>query len=324
MRKALKTAFALGFFAVASNAMADLNIGDQRANARSVMEAAGVLANVPYTINWHEFANSAPVLEAIASGHLDAGMMGDASLTYAAAAGVKAKAIFVTNYYGNAVIAAKNSTFQSVKDLKGKKIATPKGSAGHASALLALSLVGLGKDDVTFVSMTPSEATLALNSGAVDAVALWDPYISFAVLQTGARILMDGDQLPTLNYFAASDDAIKNKREDLKDFTRRLAQARVWATQHPDEYSEIIAKLLRLPIDVAKLKVKREVNEPFNDYQAILKRQQATIDLYADAKLIDASFPASNIVDGSFIPKEEQPGGSPEARNQSAQAGAHP
>jgi sulfonate transport system substrate-binding protein len=121
------------------------------------------------------------VLEAIDSGHLDAGMLGDASLTYAVAAGVKAKAIFVTNYFGNAVITAKDSSFASMHDLKGKKIGTVKGSAGHASALLALKKAGMKADDVTFVFTTPSEATLALNSGAVDAVTLWDPYISLGL-----------------------------------------------------------------------------------------------------------------------------------------------
>ena len=171
---------------------ADLTIGDQRGNARAVMEAAGVLEGTPYKIDWREFPNAAPVLEALNSNHLDAGLLGDAPLTFAAAAGVKAKAIFASRYLGNALIVGKGSDIAAPKDLKGKKVGTVKGSSGHALALSALQQAGLKDTDVTFVFTTPAEATRALSSGAVDAVASWEPYISFAVEQSQARIIADG------------------------------------------------------------------------------------------------------------------------------------
>jgi sulfonate transport system substrate-binding protein len=303
MTRVFRIGFALGAVMMSGIAQADLSIGDQRGNARAVMEAAGVLQDVPYLIEWHEFPNAAPVLEAINSNHLDAGMLGDASLTFAVAAGVKAKAIFASNYFGNALITNQTSLVVSVADLKGKKIGTVKGSTGHALALTALEGVGLTDKDVTFVFTTPAEATLALNNGAVDAVASWEPYVSFAVEQTQARILLDGQAHPALNYLAASDQAIDTKRDELLDFTRRLSSARQWGAEHPGPYAEVISKLLKLPLRVAQAKVKRESNAPFNDVSAITKRQQATIELYAKNGLIKQSFPASEIVDGTFLPK---------------------
>ncbi len=63
------------------------------------MEAAGVLNDLPYSLQWYEFANAAPILEALNSEHLDAGLVGDAPLTFAAASGVGVKAIFAINVH---------------------------------------------------------------------------------------------------------------------------------------------------------------------------------------------------------------------------------
>lgn len=301
MKHKILFGFALSLGLV-SAVRADLTVGDQRGNARAVMEAAGVLDGASYKIDWREFPNAAPVLEALNSNHLDAGLLGDAPLTFAAAAGVKAKAIFASRYLGNALIVGKDSVISSTSGLKGKKIGTVKGSSGHALALSALKQSGLTEGDVTFIFTTPAEATLALSSGAVDAVASWEPYISFAVEQSQARIVADGKDFPSLNYLVATDQAIKDKHGELQDFTQRLAKARQWGVEHPQPYAEVIAKLLRIPETVALAKVRRESNGPVTDFAAIRTQQQATIDLYAQTGLIKKSFAADDLLDASFAP----------------------
>ncbi|WP_202988034.1 aliphatic sulfonate ABC transporter substrate-binding protein [Pseudomonas typographi] len=289
-------------WAVAGVARADLDVGDQRGNARAVMEAAGVLQGIGYPIHWHEFPNAAPVLEALNTQHLDAGLLGDAPLTFAAAAGVNVKAIFASRYLGNGLIVAKGSSIHAPGELKGKKIATVKGSSGHAMALAALAASGLGEDDVTFVFTTPAEATLALSNGAVDAVATWEPYISFAIEQSQVRLIADGTDYPSLNYLVATPQAIATKRAELGDFTQRLAKARQWGTQHPQPYAAAIAQLLRLPETVALSKVRRESNAPVLDAAAIRDQQQSTIDLYAKTGLIKQRLNADDLLDTTFTP----------------------
>lgn len=274
-----------------------LTIGDQRGNARAVMEAAGTLEGAPYTIEWREFPNAAPLLEALRAGYLDAGPVGDAPLTFAAAAGLQAKAIQASRYLGNALIVNGHSAVQSVADLKGQKIAAVKGSSGHALALTALLRAGLQPSDVTFVNTTPAEATLALANGSVAAVATWEPYVSFAVKQSGVRILADGKDYPSFNYLVAADSALASKGAPLKDFAQRLAKARAWGASHPEAYAHTLAELLKLPQDVALAKVQREVNGPVTDVQQVLALQQSTIDLYQQLGLIPAGFPASQVID---------------------------
>jgi sulfonate transport system substrate-binding protein len=78
---------------VSAGAQTTLRVGDQKGNSQAVMEAAGVLKDVPYKIEWKEFAAAAPLLEALSAGAIETGLVGDAPLTFAAAANVPAKAI---------------------------------------------------------------------------------------------------------------------------------------------------------------------------------------------------------------------------------------
>src|SRR3954447_13896760 len=92
-----RLAFVAGLIlaAIATSARAEttLIVGDQKGNSRAVMEASGVLKDVPYKIEWKEFPAAAPLLEALGAGAIETGLVGDAPFTFAAAANVPVKAI---------------------------------------------------------------------------------------------------------------------------------------------------------------------------------------------------------------------------------------
>lgn len=287
-------------FAAPALAASTLSVGDQRGNARAILEAAGELNNLPYRLEWHEFANAAPLLEAMRAGSIDAGSVGDAPLTFAVAAGLDAKGILATQYAGNAIIVKKGSPIHSVKDLVGKRVATVKGSSGHNLALQALAKAGVDPKSVNFVFTTPAEATLVLDQGGVDAVSTWEPYVSFATHQSGAQIIADGKDYPALNYLIASNTAIAAKRAELADFTQRLTRARTWGEQHPQAYAASISKLLRIPQDVALSKVEREVNTVDSNQQQVLAVQQNTADFYVKNGLIPKPLTAASFIDLSL------------------------
>ena len=295
---------ALTIFHEVAFAASTLEVGDQRGNARAVMEAAGVLSGLPYTVERHEFANAAPVLESLNSGHLDAGLVGDDPLTFAAAAGVGVKAIFASEYNGNAIIVKPGSAIQSVQDLKGKKVVTVKGAADHAFLLQSLQQAGVSPDAVKLIFTTPAEAILLLDNGSTDAVSTWEPFVSFATTQHTATIVADGKDHPSLNYLVASNDAIEHKRAELTDFRVRLAKARQWGVDNPKPYAAAISKLLRVPEEVALGKVQREGNAPIEDSARIQTMQEQTIKLYSEAGLIPKVFSANSVLDSSFGSKQ--------------------
>jgi sulfonate transport system substrate-binding protein len=92
----MRAIFVAGFLlsAIASaGAQTTLRVGDQKGNSQAVMEAAGVLKDVPYKIEWKEFPAAAPLLEALGAGAIETGLVGDAPFTFAASANVPVKAI---------------------------------------------------------------------------------------------------------------------------------------------------------------------------------------------------------------------------------------
>ena len=163
--KSLALAAGLALAALVGSAQAEttLIVGDQKGNARAVMEASGVLKDVPYKIEWKEFAAAAPLLEALGTGALDSGLVGDAPFTFAAAANVPVKAIGAIRQTGDGLagLVPKDSAIKSFDDLKGKKIATGRGSIGHQLILAALEKKGWTASDVQIVFLAPSDAKVA-------------------------------------------------------------------------------------------------------------------------------------------------------------------
>src|SRR3981081_1226390 len=114
------TGLLLGAIASAT-AQTTLRVGDQKGNSQAVMEAAGVLKDVPYGLQTKEFPAAAPLLEALGAGAIETGLVGDAPFTFAAAANVPVKAIGAIrqSQEGLAVLVPKESPIRNFDELKG-------------------------------------------------------------------------------------------------------------------------------------------------------------------------------------------------------------
>ncbi len=282
-----------------------LQIADQKGGMRSVLEAAGDLQHLPYHIRWTEFPAAAPLGEALNAGAVDAGIIGDAPLLFAEAGGARVKAIAVakSDAYGTALLVNANSPLHSAADLKGKSIATNRGSIGHFVALKALASVGLKASDVNFRFLDPADAKLALVRGSVDVWATWEPYTAFAETQDHLRVLVNGRGLWAGNsYVAATDTALANpaKRKALQDFLLRLASAQQWANQHPDSYSQTLSKIIGFPVDAVKLSfTRRHMVWQSIDPQTVVQQQQ-TADFYHQSGLLPKPLQVAPTFDHSF------------------------
>ena len=122
-----------------------LRAGDQKGGLQALLEAAGELKNLPYDIKWSEFPAAAPLAEALNANAIDFGTIGDAPLLFTLAAGSKVKAFAAnrSDAYGTAILVRPDSPWKTAADLKGKSIATNRGSIGHFVTLKALAAVGL-------------------------------------------------------------------------------------------------------------------------------------------------------------------------------------
>jgi sulfonate transport system substrate-binding protein len=302
IRGILVAGLLLGAIASAS-AQTTLQVGDQKGNSQAVMEAAGVLKDVPYKIEWKEFPAAAPLLEALGAGAIETGLVGDAPFTFAAAANVPVKAIGAIrqSQEGLAILVPHESHIHGFEDLKGKKIATGRGSIGHQLILAALESRGWSASDVQIVFLAPSDAKVAYSQGSVDAWSTWEPYVSQEeVLFQSRRVITAEGITPGIGFQVASPSAIRDKRAELEDFLRRLTAARAWSLTNVGAYAETWGKLMNIPPAVplnwlsrAKIRI-----APIDD--GVVADEQKTIDLYFRSGLIKQKLDAADIVDRSF------------------------
>ncbi len=280
-----------------------LRAGDQRGNNRAVMEAAGVLKDVPYRIAWSEFVAAAPLIEAMNAGAIDGGIVGDAPFTFGFASGVPMRAIAArrSTQQGLAILVPGGSPLRGFDDLRGKRIATGRGSIGHFLVLAALRRAGWPDDAVRLVFLAPADARAALSSGAIDAWSTWEPYTSQYEVIEGGRQLVNGVGLtPGQGFQIASLDAIGSKRAELADFITRLTAARRWANAHVAEYAEIWAKLMGFPVAVPRHWFGRTTESVVPTDAQVIRDEQTVIDVYAGAGLLQTRFEAASAFDPSF------------------------
>jgi sulfonate transport system substrate-binding protein len=278
-----------------------LKIASQKGGTKSLMIASGALAGAPYKVEWSEFPSAQALLEALSAGAVDAGAVGDAPFVFAYAAGSKIKVVEATRASGGgastAVLVRPNAPIRTPADLKGKRIATGRGSIGHYLLLRVLEKAGLTPKDVTVVFLNPGDAKAAFSSGSVDAWATWGSYVGLAQLHDHARILADGRGLLSgVGFEAAFDGSIDAKHRQLEDFLRRLAQAQRWEAAHKAEYAAVLAKETGLPADVALYTVSQARGVPSPIDAAIIGEERETLSRYAAAGVVSA---APNI-DGAF------------------------
>jgi sulfonate transport system substrate-binding protein len=291
--------------AVASSAHAQtsLRVGDQKGNSQAVMEAAGVLKDIPYKIEWKEFPAAAPLLEALGAGAIDTGLVGDAPFTFAAAANVPVKAIAAIRQgqEGLAVLVPKDSPIQNFDALKGKKIATGRGSIGHQLILAAIESRGWSAADVQIVFLAPSDAKVAYSRGSVDAWSTWEPYVSQEeVLFQSRRVITGEGMTPGLSFQVARPDVIQAKRPELEDFLRRLTAARAWSLTNVNAYAETWGRLMGIPPTVPLNWLSRARIRIARIDDGVAAGEQSTIDLYYRAGLIKQKLDAADILDRSF------------------------
>src|ERR1700758_1109332 len=254
MMRALFVAGLLLSAIASGSAQTTLRVGDQKGNSQAVMEAAGVLKDLPYRIEWKEFAAAAPLLEALGAGAIDTGLVGDAPFTFAAAANVPVKAITAIRQSGEglAILVPEASSAKSFDDLKGKKIATGRGSIGHQLILAALEAKGWTASDVQLGFLAPSDAKVAYSQGSVDAWSTWEPYVSQEeVLFKSRRVITAEGLTPGLSFEVATPEAIRDKRAALEDLVRRLTAARAWSQDHVAGYAESWGRLMNISPSVA-------------------------------------------------------------------------
>lgn len=208
------------------------------------------LAPLQVTVSWHEFTSGLPIMEALNAGQIDLSAdVADTVPIFAQAAGARITYVAeeAASPGAQAILVAKDSPIASVADLKGRKVAVTKGAGSHYLLLAALGRETLPFKSISPAYLTPADGRAALASGSVDAWVAWDPFLSAAQQQTGARILRDGEGLSLYKrYYLASDDFAAARGDVLAIVVEKLRETGAWVKANPADAAARLSTLWKL------------------------------------------------------------------------------
>jgi sulfonate transport system substrate-binding protein len=284
-----------------------LNVGDQKGTgAEAVLKAAGLLSTLPFKVNWSDFTSGPPMLEAMASGSVDVGGVGDAPPVFAASGGEQVEIVgarSVPSGDQDALVVPKGSSITSVQQLKGKKIAYGSGSSANYHLLTVLNKAGLTTKDVTLVNLQPANALAAFTSGAVDAWDIWPPYVQQVVAQDGAKVLAIGSQYGSpYSFEVASKAAVANseKAAAIKVYLATLNKAYVFTATHPDVWGAAWGAASGLPASITTEAAKVDATTPVTITSAVISSEQNLVTQFYKAGLIPNNVDMSGFITNEF------------------------
>ena len=270
----------------------ELRVGNQK-GLLSLLKGRGTLekrlAPLGVSVKWVEFVAGPVQLEALNVGSIDFGDVGEAPPIFSQAAGspLVYVAATVARPSVEAVLVPKQSPIHAVGDLKGKRIALNKGSNVHYFLVKLLEKNGLHYSDITPVWLSPPDARAAFEKGAIDAWAIWEPFLAAAEKTLPVRIMADASGVVKNRayYFSSKDYAQKNT-DVLNIIIDELGKLDVWARANPDALGTELAAVLGLPKQVADVVVSRSAFGTEAITPAIIAEQQQIADTFFDLKLL--------------------------------------
>lgn len=154
----------------------------------------------------------------------------------------------------NRLVARVDQGIKSPSDLRGKRIATVRGTSFHYFLELFLEKHDIKADARTILFMKSDELLAAFSSGQVDAIAINNKVISQAQKTLGDKVVVMEDPGLCYNYtmILATRSLLDQRPTVAVKFLRALAQADDFIVQRPDEtaaiaqgYLEVMAAEIR-------------------------------------------------------------------------------
>lgn len=209
-------------------------------------------------VKWVFSQGSNRSLEYLNGGSIDFASTAGLAAVLSRANGSPVKTVYIASRpEWTALAVPKDSSVQTLADLKGKKIAATKGTDPYLFLLRSLQTAGLDKGDVEIVHLQHPDGRVALERGDVDAWSGLDPHLAASQLQAGSRLLYRNVDFNSYGVLNVSDSFLKEQPKLIEKVIGAYEKARHWAVTHPQQTAELLAREAKLPLEVAKLQLSR-------------------------------------------------------------------
>ncbi len=271
------------------------------------------------------FSDNSTMPGALQSGQIEASTLTYDQVIAADARGWKLKVVMPVDYSvgGDAILAT--AKIQSVRDLKGHKVAFMAASPSDFLLGYALAREGLSERDVSPVNTTPEGVVGIMAGGSTDAGVTYEPSVSVIAKAGGGRrfhVLMSSREARGMitDVLALKESAIAANPQRVDGLIRGTLDGLAFMKSDPDKAVLIIAK--RLDISPAEVldQLRNIENPPLASLSDVFNKDGRLPSFYASGRIIsdilkregqiDAAPPIDGTFDARFVGAvQAKPGG---------------
>ena len=224
---------------------------------------------------------------------------------------------------GDAILA--NTKIQSIKDLKGRKVAFMSASPSDFLLGYALARDGLSEKDVQPVNTTPEGVVGIMAGGSADVGVTYEPNVSVIVKSSGGKrfhVLMSSREARGMitDVLVLKENVIAKNPKLVEGLIRGTMDGLAFMKADPAEAAAVIAKTL----DISPAEVQQQLpnieNPALADLGDVFKKSAVLPSFYASGKIIgdilkregqiEVPAPIETTYDASFVNAlQTNPGG---------------
>ena len=201
-------------------------------------------------VNIVQFSSGKDVNTALASGSIDVSELGTSPSALGISTDLGYSVIGIGDVIGSAesLVATADSGISDVKDLAGKKVATPFASTAHYSLLSALRVAGVDEKDVSLLDMEADDIYASWQRGDIDAAYIWYPTLD-NLISDGGTVITGSDKLAEEGYvtgdlIVARDKFAQENPELVAQFLQAVLKGNDVILNDPDTAAADVAEIL--------------------------------------------------------------------------------
>jgi ABC-type nitrate/sulfonate/bicarbonate transport system substrate-binding protein len=144
-----------------------------------------------------------------------------------------------------AIVGLRNRGIGSPTDLKGKTIGFPPGTTAEYFQSAFLAVHGIPETSVRVVHLKPDDMGDALRSGKVDAVSVWNPYISILGKEFGADVVtfFESAVYTQATVVTVRKKFVAERPEAARKLLRALLKAEAFVRNNPSDVLDIMVRI---------------------------------------------------------------------------------
>jgi len=215
-------------------------------------EEALQAAGLPDKVQYFELGGFDEIQTAFAQGKLHAFFSAEAPAIKLRSENQDIRVVEVGCTLQQEVLVRTQLNITSISQLKGKSIAVAEGTSSHYGLLKILSTAGLSGKDIKLRPGFPGDVKPLFESGAVDAWAVWPPFVEEQVIAKHGYTLPGGDA-KIQSVMSLHNSLIEQRPAVAQALVSAIQKAKKWMAANPDEAQSIVAKSLKLPSEVVHL-----------------------------------------------------------------------